>query len=220
MPGYKRRAVSQHVKTGIRVAVISGLLSGPLAAAEAGRIFFTPMGGYSFGASSLDLTDAAAEQSDSASIQESANYALMLGMTTNDPGDVYLLYSHQDTELRSGGLFAAQRLSDLQLDYLHLGGTLYFPSGMWEPYVTASAGLTQLRPAGELNSETRFSMGLGLGTLVRFSDHLALLAEVRGFATFVDADNELFCDGSRCQWLISASTLLQGQANLGIQFRF
>lgn len=182
--------------------------------------FITPVGGYSFGATDLDFSQNDGDLEDKFSISEDANYGLMLGLTTRDPGDVYLLYSHQSATLNSGGVFAGERVADLAVDYLHLGGTLYFPNGNLEPYVTASAGLTQLRPDGGLDSETRFSMGLGLGTLYRISDNLALMAEVRGFATFMDTDNEIFCGDQGCVWKIEASTLVQGQANLGIQFKF
>ncbi len=182
--------------------------------------FITPVGGYSFGSTELDFAQNDGDLEDKFSISEDANYGLMLGLTTNDPGDVYLLYSHQSATLNSGGVFAGERVADLAVDYLHLGGTLYFPNGNWEPYVTATAGLTQLRPDGGLDSETRFSMGLGLGTQYRITEHLALMAEVRGFATFMDTDNEIFCGDQGCVWKLQASTLIQGQANIGIQFKF
>ncbi|MGI2258970.1 outer membrane beta-barrel protein [Shewanella sp. GXUN23E] len=190
------------------------------AQASAAEFFITPVGGYSFGSSELKFTQSSDEQKDYFSISEDGNYGVMLGMTTRDPGDVYLLYSHQSATLGSGGVFAGETIASLAVDYLHLGGTLYFPNGNWEPYVTATAGLTQLRPDGGLDTETRFSMGLGLGAQYRLTDNLALMAEVRGFATFMNTDNEIFCGDQGCVWKLQASTLVQGQANLGIQFRF
>ncbi|MCF1429135.1 MAG: porin family protein [Shewanella sp.] len=207
----------RHLNLSVFALILGLTLSAQVCAED---YFVTPVGGYSFGASKLKVSQDSNDQKDYFSISEDANYGVMMGVTTRDPGDVYLLYSHQSATLGSGGLFADKTIAGLAVDYLHLGGTLYFPNGNWEPYVTTTVGLTQLRPDGGLGTETRFSMGLGVGGMYRISKNLALMAEVRGFATFMDTDGYIFCGDKRCVWILEASTLVQGQANLGIQFRF
>ncbi|QSX30697.1 porin family protein [Shewanella cyperi] len=205
------------MKHGIYAVLL--LLVVPLASAE---VFVTPFGGYSFGASGLDANLTRDNQSISGDIQaeESSHYGIMLGVLTRHPGNIYLLYSNQNTQLKSGGDFSNQRITSLQLDYAHLGGSLYFPVGDFHPYVSATAGLTQMRPGDDFSNETRFSMGLGIGAEYRLGDNLALLAEMRGFATFINGDNDVFCSADNCVWRIESDLMWQGQANLGLSFRF
>lgn len=198
--------------------VVASLL--PLTSLSANaELFIAPYGGYSLGGNQLDIDDEVSENSGDAKIEESNHYGIMLGMGTNDPGNIYLLLSRQSTDLTSGGLFNPDVLAPLDLDYIHLGGTLYFPQGDLNPYITASAGVTRMMPDG-WSSETRFSMGIGGGAEYRLSPHWALFADVRGFATFIDNDSSLFCNADQCLWHITADVMWQVQANIGVKFSF
>ncbi|GIU27670.1 outer membrane protein [Shewanella colwelliana] len=198
--------------------ILSLLLSAPLMANS--ELFVAPFTGYSFAASDLDATQSNSEQNTSVKIGESGHYGLIMGMKTKDPGDIYLLYSHQSTDMRAGGSFTPDTLADLNVDYLHVGGSLYFPNGSLRPYVTASVGLTQMRPSGEYSNESRFSMGFGAGVEYQLNKRFSLFADARGYATFVSSDNALFCDASQCIWNIRADIMWQGQVNAGIKLSF
>lgn len=184
------------------------------------EVFVAPFGGYSFGASEFDLTAENTGEPGSLKISESGHFGFMAGITTKDPGDIYFLYSHQGTDLRSGGNFSPNIITDLNLDYFHLGGSLYFPNGNLRPYVTASLGLTQMRPGDDYSTESRFSMGFGAGIEYQMTEAFSLFADARGYATFVNSSSSLFCDGGDCLWSISADIMWQGQANLGVKFKF
>ncbi|GGI88633.1 outer membrane protein [Shewanella hanedai] len=203
--------------------VTSALVSNPVFA----EVFVAPFGGYSFGASEFNIKSAglsnfAQDEEGELNVSESAHYGVMLGFTTNDPGDIYLIYSHQATELRSGGNFSPTPITDLDLDldYLHLGGSLYFPNGNLKPYVTASVGLTSMRPGGDYSNETRFSMGFGAGAEYQLTESFSMFADARGYATFISSDSTLFCDGGECLWFISSDIMWQGQVNVGLKLRF
>ncbi|SDI53707.1 Opacity protein [Ferrimonas sediminum] len=182
--------------------------------------FVAPFGGYSFGANDFDLSNTEDDNSGSLSIEESGHYGAMAGAMVDDTGSVYLYYSHQDTDLRSGGAFSPQLLESLSVDYLHLGGTRYYPQAQFNPYISASIGLTQLRPGGDLSNETKFSMGLGTGLEYELGQRLSFFAEIRGFATFTDSEGGILCDGEGCVWKIKSGMFWQGQANLGLRLRF
>lgn len=190
--------------------------------------FVAPFGGYSFAASELDASEVSSPTNTNATntvntqvkIAESDHYGIMMGVKTKEPGDIYLLYSHQTTDLRIGGNFSPDLLTQLDVDYLHVGGSLYFPKGDLRPYVTVSVGLTQMRPTDEYSNESRFSMGFGLGVEYQMSDSLSFLADARGYATFVSSDNALFCDANQCVWNIHADIMWQGQVNAGIKLSF
>lgn len=84
-------------------------------------------------------TDQTGDKAD-VKVEESSHYGLMVGIGTNDPGNIYLLYSHQASELKSGGLFTPDFLTSLDLDYIHLGGTLYFPVAISSPMSPPARG--------------------------------------------------------------------------------
>lgn len=206
------------------VLLLASLLPMALSAKADTDMFVAPYGGYSLGGGQFDVNqiDVNKDQTGdkrSIRIEESSHYGLMLGIGTNDPGNIYLLYSRQASELKSGGLFSPDYLTSLDLDYIHLGGTLYFPRGDVQPYITASAGITRMMPDG-WSTETRFSMGIGGGVEYKVTPHLGLFADVRGYATFIDSDSSLFCNEDECLWHITSDVMWQVQANLGIKVSF
>ncbi|QQX81213.1 porin family protein [Shewanella sp. KX20019] len=186
----------------------------------AAEVYVAPFGGYSFGASDFDIYSTQGEDSGTVKVSESENYGVMLGFTTKDPGNVYLLYSHQSTDLRASGNFSQDVITKMDVDYFHIGGSLYFPMQDIKPYVTTSLGLTQMRPSGGYSNETRFSVALGAGIEYQATSAFSLFAEVKGYATFVNADNELFCSGQGCIWNIQTDIMWQGQANIGASLKF
>ncbi|UJF22998.1 outer membrane protein [Shewanella sp. OMA3-2] len=184
------------------------------------EIFVAPFGGYSFASNGLEVSVNDAQTNfTELNITESSNVGLMLGITTQDPGNMYFLYSRQETDLRQGSL-SSDKLTELEVNYVHLGGTLYFPNGNLKPYITASAGLTQLRPNKEYSSETHFSMGIGGGIAYEVTQNVSVFADVRGYATFLNSDSGLFCNPASCVWQITGDLMWQSQANIGLEFAF
>ncbi|MBV7314439.1 outer membrane beta-barrel protein [Shewanella sp. NIFS-20-20] len=203
------------IKSSLVFGVTCGLLLST--SSQASQWFFTPTMGYSFGTSDVELADTTPTAF--AAIKEGEHWGGQFGMDTPDPGQVYLLYSHQTTDLYRKSP-EQPKLTSLAIDYLHFGGSLRFPKGKLAPYITTSIGVTQLRPSKALSTETRFSMGIGAGMSYQIADHLSVQAEVRSFATFIDSNQQLFCDVSGCLWQLQADILWQSQANLGVTYRF
>ncbi|NRB22761.1 outer membrane beta-barrel protein [Shewanella sp.] len=189
-------------------------------ASASAEVFVAPFAGYSFAASEFDVIETHTNEQGKVKIAEAANYGLMMGVTTNDPGNIYFLYSSQSTDLRNGGSFSADSVIDLTVDYFHIGGSLFFPNGNLKPYVTVSMGVTNIRPSGDYSNESRFSMGFGGGLEYEVTPTVSLFADVRGYATFVNTDNALFCHGGQCTWNIHADIMWQGQANAGVKLTF
>lgn len=198
------------------VLILTAFCSLPAAA----EIYVAPFGGYSFGASDFDINNTQIEGNGTVKVSESENYGVMLGFRTKDPGSVYLLYSHQSTDLRANGNFSPDVITQMDVDYFHVGGSLYFPMKDVKPYVTTSIGLTQMRPSGGYSNETRFSAALGVGIEYQATSALSVFAEVKSYATFINANNELFCSGEGCLWNIQADIMWQGQANIGASLSF
>lgn len=199
------------------MVAICTLLHSQLAVAE---VFVAPFGGYSFGNSGLSTVDNDGLEQSRIDIAESNHWGVMVGVTTPDPGSIYLLYSHQSTELKVSGATEPDVLTDLAVDYLHVGGALYFPQGNFRPYITTSAGLSQMRPDGGFSNETHFSMGIGGGAEYQVTPAFSLFADIRGYAIFTRSSQSLFCNSGNCKWFVDAELMWQGQVNVGAKLMF
>ena len=202
-----------------RYLALGSFLAGGLCCfATQAEVYVAPFGGYSFGGNGLSIA-LDEEVNTDINISETEHYGIMLGMKTNDPGSVYILYDTQNTDLRDGSL-SADIITSLNVDYWHLGGTLYFPNGGFKPYVTASAGVTRLIPGESYSSETNFSMAIGGGIAYEIGANVSVFADVRGYATFFNTNSSLFCNESQCLWNIEGDLMWQGQANIGFEVAF
>ncbi|QVK23945.1 outer membrane beta-barrel protein [Shewanella dokdonensis] len=187
--------------------LLLGLFGGNAIAAE---VFVTPYAGYSFGGQGLAVNGVDDYRSGKA--EDSSHLGVMLGFTLSPLSDSYFLYSHQQTDLLQQVDGREQRFDALSVDYWHAGGTLYFSRDNLQPYVTGSFGLTRLQPEQSLDASSYFSMSLGVGAQLFLTDNLALLTEVRGFATFVGNDKRFDCyQNQQCTWYYSGDTVWQGR---------
>lgn len=181
--------------------------------------FISPFAGYSFGGSEFATTDTDTLEQGSLQIAEGGHIGFMAGVTTPDPGNIYFLYSHQESELKTSGNFSSDMLTDLDMDYFHLGGSLFFPQGNFRPYVTTSVGLTHMRPGDDFSNETKLSMAVGGGIEYQLTGNFSVLADVRAYATFINGSQSLFCTGGQCKWYVQSDVMWQGQANLGVRLK-
>ena len=89
------------------------------------------------------------------------------------------------------------------------------------PYIVGGIGFTHFDSDGVLSFDNRFSYNLGGGVKYLFAPHMALRAEMRWSPSRTTISNTTFCD----QFLGCFNTSVhnhaeQGQANIGVEFRF
>lgn len=130
-----------------------------------------------------------------------------------------LYYSRQPTRLE------AEPAIDVDVEYLHVGGTLGFRRERYEPYIVGTLGATRFSPGpAEYDDETKFSLALGGGLKIPVGEHFAIRFEGRAFLTFVDSDSEIFCvsvgGDATCLIRTSGNAVVQYQALAGVTFRF
>ena len=207
------------MKTYLPVVAVTLMWAAMLTTAQA-EVYVSPFGGYSFGTSEFDVNDSQLGESDSLDVAESGHYGVMLGVGTGDPGNMYFLYSHQATDLKTRFNQSTNLVTPVAIDYFHLGGSLFFPSGQFKPYITASAGATQFRPDGGFSNETRFSMAIGGGVDIALTPSVSIFSDLRGYATFLSNDSSLFCDSNQCLLYIHGDVMWQVQANVGLSVKF
>jgi hypothetical protein len=227
MTGDNGRIDGAHMtKSGNLARLLAGisLLAAPaFALADSPRIDVTPFAGARFGGGfDVELDDGSEISAD---IDSGASFGIDLGLYRDDLSFYELLYSSQSTSLDSRDPVLDG--VDLRIDYLHVGGTAFFPqdSDFFMPYLSLTIGATLMSPdTGGYDSETKFSGSIGGGFRIPFSDHAAVNLGVRGYLTFIDSNTNLFCvsdsDGASCLVKSSGSTFFQGEGFLGLSFRF
>lgn len=193
-------------------AVLAAALAQPLAAAEPGWEL-APYAGYRGGGSFEDLTTA-----DGLDVDESASFGLSVSRPL-DPGRRFeVWYSRQASEMTGEGTFTGDPLFDLDVHYLHLGGTVEIDdTGAFQPFVSGGLGVTHFDPdRGGLDSETRLSLSLGLGTRTYFTPRFGLRLDARWIGTLMDGDGAIFCVDGSCAVAVESDLFSQWELGAGL----
>jgi opacity protein-like surface antigen len=210
--------------SGAAVAQAQGMPSGEGEAEYASiRWEVTPFAGYRMGGS-FDLEDiTGAEVAGGADLNDHGSFGLAVGLSVY-PGETYeLFYSRQETSIEATSPLAP---FDLDVEYLHLGGTLVLNEELpIVPYMMGGLGVTRFSPqTGTGSDDTRFSMSLGAGLRLPVTQNLGVRLEARGYLTFVNSESAFFCAsgsfGGVCSIRAKTDTLFQFELLAGASFWF
>ncbi len=208
--------ISMRVAFIVMIVLITAMIPGYVYAAD---FEITPFAGYTWGGDFTEETTGT-----KLAVDETSNYGIMLDIKQTDDSQIELYYSHQSTRLHteSSGFYTGTPLFDLNIDYIHIGGTYGMASGKVKPFVVGTLGATYMAPKGEgLDSVTKFSLGLGGGVKIFFTDHLGMRFEGRWFGTLFDGSGQAFCASSgQCLIKVQGDVFSQFVANAGIVFAF
>jgi hypothetical protein len=149
------------------------------------------------------------------------SFALALDLALEPRKQLQLFYSRQKTELNSEFPAAPLRFP-LRIEYLHIGGTVFFDEIGNGGYAVAGVGATRLTPdADGLKAEVKPSANIGFGYMLPIVPGLALRMEVRGYATLIDSSGGMFCrDSTGCAVSIKGNAFYQGEGLIGLTARF
>lgn len=210
---------SRSVTYGLLAAAVG--LAGPAAAEDrAFRFELTPFLGYRLGGTFNDQ-DGERELA----LEDSAAMGLMLSGRVRDNTQWEVLLGRQATKVDTRQILAVDSSFDIDVDYLHLGGTYLFEGGAVRPFIAFTVGVTHFDPARSgFGSDDLFSASIGGGWQFNATQRLGIRLEGRAFTTFVDSDSQIFCRsdsaGGSCLILTEADTLTQWEARAGLVFRF
>lgn len=200
------------------------LASGAAAADPTGipRFSVTPIGGYTFGG---EFEDEAATAS--VEVDDAAHWGLIVNLRESANTQWEVFYARQQSEAEITALPAGMPAGavDLDVQYLHVGGTYVADGVRARPFLAATLGATRFDPDPlSFDSENFFSFGLGAGWQFSPTERLGLRLESRLLGTFLRSDSELFCETGPDENLCAISTdsdmYWQLQASLGVVFRF
>jgi len=196
------------------------LLSSVLLPGEAAAgwgLEITPYAGYAIGGNFEDNNSGA-----NLDVKEGGNFGLVLDLSDTPETQYELFYGFQRTKVTGGGVFGGETLFDLDIHYLHLGGTYMFTRDKVRPYIAGGLGATHFVPNGSgLNPKTYFSLSLGGGAKIPISGHVGLRFEGRGLLTVLPDTTEIFCvssGGAACRVSVKGDVLGQVLLTAGITF--
>jgi hypothetical protein len=207
---------------GCRLLALASLafLAVPVAMAQSSwdhRAELTPFIGFRLGGSFEESASGSRLE-----LNESASYGLIFDHDLDGNAGVEFLFSRQSTDLLDKeGIFQGDTVFAIDVDYYHTGGLYQWDGRRVRPFIAGSLGLTRMAPelAG-LDTEYRFSLGLGGGVKLFASRHVGFRLEGRGFTTFMSSSGSIFCGGSGCLVEVQASAVFQFEVSAGLILAF
>jgi opacity protein-like surface antigen len=181
----------------------------------------TPFGGSRFGG----VIDVNTNSVDYLPIKSSWNYGVIGDYTIWPQFQAEFEFNHQPTTLDQHVIATDQRqfLTSADLDMYQFGFnfSLKPPDAKLQPFIVAGVGFTHFKADDELPFSNRFSYNLGLGAKYFFSQHVGVRAEARWSPSRTTQQDETFFDPYFGYETVAVSSHAeQGQANVGIIFRF
>ena len=179
-----------------------------------------PFAGFRFGGDFCVATDAQldAQVDGTVDVDNAAAYGLVLEFPSGHQTQWQIMYSHQSTEFDLQGQDFPDTQADIDIDYLHVGGTFVLDGDKVRPYVGVGFGVSQFRPdADGFDDETEFSIGFMGGYKIRMTERFGLRLDFRALGTVVDSDSRIFCSGG-CIVRWNGSVFWQYEATLGLNF--
>lgn len=150
-----------------------------------------------------------------ASFDEASSYGIIIAKDYGPEHVMEFLYSHQTTDLRSGG----QKLMNLDIEYFQVGGSQIWADKKIDKFFGGTLGAIHLSPNGAAGtSESKFAMSFGGGIVYKFTENIGLRLEVRGYFSSI-GNSEAFCAGNNCI-VVGSGFMRQFDVNAGLRFRF
>ena len=113
--------------------------------------------------------------------------------------------------------------SDLQehsfdVTYLHFSGVAQFKQRYYVTTVSLGVGGTYFDTDNK--EEIYPSLTVAFGTRYELSKTFAIVTELRGYASYIEEHNQLFCEGTTCHALLEKSMWLEGSISVGFAVKF
>jgi hypothetical protein len=196
-----------HFSSLIKATVMTSCLLLPLSI-SATEFEVTPFFGQMYGSDLIAIDNETAISVDSAT-----NYGIAIAWqeSPNGQGQILLnIVSHD---------FDAESVNDsLDIIYAHFNGVAQFRQ---QSYVTTvSLGLGGAYFDAQGGQELYPSATLAFGTRYEFSPNLSLVTEVRGYASLVDENDNLFCRSEICTAQFDDTLWIDTTVSIGFAYKF
>jgi opacity protein-like surface antigen len=187
---------------------------------ELPRFALTPYAGYTFGGQFQDH-----EENLAVEVDDAPHFGLIFNIreTANTQWEIF--YARQGAEADTSAISPSQPEVDIDVQYLHLGGTYVADGELARPFLAAGIGGTRFDPGSlTFDTENFLSFGVGAGWQLQPTDRLGVRLEGRVLGTFLNSDTALFCetgpDENVCAITASGDLYWQFQTSLGVVLQF
>tara|TARA_B110000467_G_C18211079_1_gene417461 strand:- start:279 stop:926 length:648 start_codon:yes stop_codon:yes gene_type:complete len=192
-------------------------ISTPILAITTNNFEVTPLIGYRFGGD-FDVTKD--ETISKVKLVEGISYGLLTAWSYDRSRQGELLITHYNTEFSQHSDFVPSN-EKLGVTYAHIGGNVNISKNTIPLYITGGMGMTHFSPKGaQLDSETRFSMNIGLTSKIPLSEQLSFQFGGRIYGTFFNSDSSIFCEQTNCLISMSSDIWIQTEVTAGLSLAF
>jgi hypothetical protein len=150
-------------------------------------------------------------------------------LATSDELNIGFAYSWKDTPNGQGQILvnyigrdftnkSTQLGQSFDTIYAHFNGIAFFKDREYITTVGLGFGATYFK--SDQDSALYPSLTFAVGTRYEFSDNLAFITELRGYATLVKDDDTLFCANDECLAHFDGAIWFDSQVSLGLAYRF
>jgi opacity protein-like surface antigen len=156
-------------------------------------------------------------------LDDQGSFGFAVNLLIDETASYELFYSRQEASFADTSALAP---FDLDVEYLHIGGTLLLSDELpIAPYMVGGLGLTRFSPqTGTGSDDSRFSVSLGAGVKLPVTQRFGVRLEARGFLTFVNSDSAFFCvsdsQGGACAVQAKTDSFFQYELLAGATFSF
>ena len=150
-------------------------------------------------------------------------------LPTSDEPNFGLAFSWQDSPNGQGQVLInyvsrdftdniAQSTHSFDTLYAHFNGVALFRDRSYTTSVGIGVGATYFD--SDFDDDIYPSITASVGTRYEFSDSLALITELRIYATLIQDDENLFCQSDTCYAHFDDAIWLDSQISIGLAYRF
>ncbi|MFT7430571.1 MAG: hypothetical protein ACI971_001023 [Colwellia sp.] len=148
-------------------------------------------------------------------VTDDKNYGLAIAWQDSPNGQGQILLNTVSHDFISS--------SDLQehsfdITYLHFSGVTQLKQQNYVTTISLGIGATYFET--DSKDEIYPSLTMAFGTRYELSKNVALVTELRGYASYIEEDNQLFCQESICHALIEDGLWLDGSISVGLAIKF
>jgi hypothetical protein len=173
-------------------------------------IEITPYIGQMF---SSDLVNS--ENSENLIVDDASNYGLAIAWQDSPNGQGQILFN----TVRHDFISSADLLEhSFDVTYLHFSGVTQLKQQNYVTTVSLGFGGTHFKTDDK--DEIYPSLTIAFGTRYELSKSFAIVTELRGYASYIADDNQLFCQGTTCHALLEDGIWLEGTVSVGFAFKF
>ena len=192
------------------VAVLTVVAAAPVARAQ--KVEIIPMVGYQSGAT-------VKIRGGELNFEGSQNVGLFIDLNIWTGAQFEISWTRQDTKVTLSDTTGAHQadLFDAAIDYVQVGAQLGTRKGRAFTFSSVGLGFTHFNPKGvDVSDSWKFSVSVGIGSEIFFSDRLGMRIHGRLLPTFLTAGSDIFCDDDRCYSKVESGALLQWDFALGL----